>query len=149
MATTSRKRRKKRTNADYMKEKELFHEIGLLIFLICMIILFLCNFNMIGSFGNYISEGMFGLFGLTAYILPIVLFIGVSFWYVNEGNPVAIRKLISGVVLFFMVGIACDLITKDAIGLTTYDIKIIYSASKEAKNGGGVRSEERRVGKEC
>ena len=130
MATTSRKRRKKRTNADYMKEKELFHEIGLLIFLICMIILFLCNFNMIGSFGNYIREGMFGLFGLTAYILSIVLFIGVSFWYVNEGNPVVIRKLISGVVLFFLVGLACDLITSASIGLTMYYIKIIYIAFK-------------------
>lgn len=126
------------TAAEYRKESEMLDEIGLIVFFVLMVILFLCNFGIIGVVGNAISGVMFGLFGLTAYIVPIVLFVAVTFGYANTGNPHAVRKLISGIVLFVMMGVICDLIAHNASDMTSYDLKTIYHNCSTAKNGGGV-----------
>jgi len=127
-----------KTAADYHKDSELFREIGLIVFFVLMIVLFLCNFGIIGPVGNWISNVLFGLFGLTAYIMPVFLFIAVMFWTANRGNINAVRKLISGIVLFFMVGIVCDLLFGNGSGLTEYSVKEIYKHCAEVKNGGGI-----------
>ena len=119
------------------RDSELFHEIGLIILFVAMVLLFLCNFGVIGPVGDTISQVLFGLFGVTAYIVPIVLFIAVAFWFANEGSPTAVRKMIAGVVLFAMVGVICDLIAGNAAELIKYDIKELYIASSQEKNGGG------------
>ena len=129
---------RKLTAAEYRKENEMLDEIGLIVFFVLMVILFLCNFGIIGVVGNAISGVMFGLFGLTAYAVPVVLFVAVTFWYANTGNPHAVRKLISGVVLFVMAGVICDLIAHNASNMTAYDLKSIYENCSTARNGGGV-----------
>lgn len=120
------------------QDSVLFHDIGLIIFFIAMVILFLCNFGIIGPVGDTISGILFGMFGLTAYIAPILLFLAVAFWFANEGNPTAVRKLLAGVVLFVMAGVVCDLFVRDAAELKAYDIKAIYESGKIGRNGGGV-----------
>lgn len=132
---------KKKSNAstyDYQKESELLHEIGLIIFFILMVILFLCNFGIIGPVGNVISGVLFGIFGLTAYAVPVMLFIAVSFWYANSGNPNALRKLIAGIVFFIMIGVICELFAGGSLSLEKYDLKLIYETAKSSKKGGGV-----------
>ncbi len=68
-------------------------------------LLFLCNFHLIGKAGNAISSVMFGLFGMLAYLFPIVLFFGVLFIVVNLGRRTALIKEICGVSLFLIVDI--------------------------------------------
>ena len=82
--TNSRSRQAQRTAQD----SELFHEIGLIVLFVVMVILFCCNFGIIGPVGNAISGVLFGIFGFTAYIAPIVIFLAVAFWFANEGNLV-------------------------------------------------------------
>ncbi len=134
----TRTAQKRQPAVDYKKESEMFHEIGLIIFFIAMVILFLCNFGIIGPVGNAISSILFGIFGLPAYVVPVLLFIGVTFWYANTGNPHAVRKLLSGIFLFIMAGVICDLIAHNASNMTAYDLKTIYTNCSTAKNGGGV-----------
>ena len=98
----------------------------------------MCNFGLIGQVGNAIRDIMFGIFGLTAYIAPIALFLGVSFWYANSGNPHAIRKLVSAIFLLLMVGVLCDMFAKNASNLTEYQVKVLYENCKTNRNGGGV-----------
>ncbi len=129
---------RKPTAAEYRKEREMYHEIWLIVLFVLMVLLFLCNFGIIGPIGNSISNVMFGLFGLLAYIVPVVLFLAVTFWYANTGNLHAVRKLISGIVLFLMIGVICDLIAHNATNLTEYDMKTIYSNCMTNHNGGGV-----------
>ncbi len=137
-SSSARTSTRKPTAAEYRKESEMLDEIGLIIFFVLMVILFLCNFGIIGVVGNAISGVLFGLFGLTAYAVPVVLFIAVTFWYANTGNPHAVRKLISGIVLFLMIGVVCDLIAHNASNMTEYDFKTIYNNCKTGKNGGGI-----------
>ena len=120
------------------QDSALFHEIGLIILFVVMVLLFCCNFGIIGPVGDAISKVLFGLFGFTAYIAPILLFVAIAFWFANEGNPTAVRKMVAGVVLFVMLGVLCDLIAGNTAGLEAYDIKAIYTASSEGKKGGGI-----------
>ena len=120
------------------KDSELFHEIGLIVLFVAMVILFCCNFGIIGPVGNAISGVLFGIFGFTAYIAPVVLFLAVAFWFANEGNPTAVRKMIAGVVLFLMIGVICDLIARTAGSMEQYDIKALYMDCSTGRKGGGV-----------
>ena len=132
--TNSRSRQAQRTAQD----SELFHEIGLIVLFVVMVILFCCNFGIIGPVGNAISGVLFGIFGFTAYIAPIVIFLAVAFWFANEGNPTAVRKMIAGVVLFLMLGVICDLIARTAGSMEQYDIKLLYTNFSTGKKGGGI-----------
>ena len=132
--TNSRSRQAQRTAQD----SELFHEIGLIVLFVVMVILFCCNFGIIGPVGNAISGVLFGIFGFTAYIAPIVIFLAVAFWFANEGNPTAVRKMIAGVVLFLMLGVICDLIARTAGSMEQYDIKLLYTSCSTGKKGGGI-----------
>ena len=131
-------RKGKAPTYDYEKENELFHEIGLIIFFILMVILFLCNFGIIGPAGDLVSGVLFGLFGLTSYAVPVLLFVAVSFWYANSGNPNALRKLIAGAVLFLMVGVICELFAQNSLSLEKYDMARIYDMARGDRIGGGV-----------
>lgn len=131
-------RKGKAPTYDYEKENELFHEIGLIIFFILMVILFLCNFGIIGPAGDLVSGVLFGLFGLTSYAVPVLLFVAVSFWYANSGNPNALRKLIAGAVLFLMVGVICELFAQNSLSLEKYDMARIYDTARGDRIGGGV-----------
>lgn len=134
----SNTRKKKADIQREAQESALFHEIGLIIVFVAMVILFCCNFGLIGPVGNEISGVLFGLFGFTAYIAPILLFLAMSFWFANEGNPSAVRKIIAGAVLFVMLGVVCELIAKNAIQMDKYDIKAIFESCRDGKRGGGV-----------
>ena len=132
--TRSRSRQAQRSAQD----SELFHEIGLIVLFVAMLILFCCNFGIIGPVGNAISGVLFGIFGFTAYIAPIVIFLAVAFWFANEGNSTAVRKVIAGAVLFLMIGVICDLIAKTAGSMEQYDIKLLYTNCSTGKKGGGI-----------
>lgn len=136
--STSSKKRNTSTYQQAAKDSELFHEIGLIVLFAAMVILFLCNFGVIGPVGDAVSGVLFGIFGFEAYVTPVVIFIAVAFWFANEGSPTALRKMISGTVLFMMFGVVCDLISGGAAGLEEkYDIKQLYGVSSTMKNGGG------------
>lgn len=113
-------------------------EILLIGLLALAIVLFLCNFGVIGVAGDKISEVLFGVFGLLAYVVPIVLFVMIAFGMVNSGDRIATRKLIAGVVLFLMIGIVCDLLTTRPVQAESYQISEIFMQCKEARNGGGI-----------
>ena len=63
----------------------MFHEIELIVLFVAMLFLFCCNFGIIGPVGNTISGVLFGLFGVLAYVAPVLLFLAAAFWFANEG----------------------------------------------------------------
>ncbi len=129
--------RKRKTNTT-AQDSALFHEIELVVLLAAMVFLFCCNFGLVGPVGDAVSGVLFGIFGLTAYVLPVLLFFAVAFWFANAGNSSAVRKLTAGIVLFLMAGIVCDLAAKGAAGMEEYSAGVLYENCRETKGGGGV-----------
>ena len=114
------------------------NEVFLIVLFAAAVFLFICNFGIAGVVGNTISNIMFGIFGLTAYVMPLALFVMIAFGTVNSGNVIAIRKLVSGVVLVLLVGVLCEFFAGTLEGAETYQIKAIYESSSVNHNGGGV-----------
>ena len=85
------------------KEIKIRNEIKLLISLLVSILLVLANFGLISPVGDYISYFMFGLVGVFAYILPIVVFIGVAFVISNKDSRKGMMKFAAATTLFALL----------------------------------------------
>ena len=120
------------------QERMISNELTLLILLAVAILLFLCNFGIIGPVGNAVSGFLFGVFGLLAYIAPICIFIAAGFCISNQGNIAATIKIIAAIILFFIVGAFLHIIQADMGQSLGYSISEIYQLGKEYKKGGGV-----------
>lgn len=96
---TSGRRKSNKKNTESFSA-EVREEVILLAAITVTILLFLCNFHIIGKAGNAVSSVMFGVFGLLAYIAPLALFFGSVFGIVNLGSRTAAIKLGAGIVLF-------------------------------------------------
>lgn len=132
----------KNTNSAAQKRKKAQQQalmeriLGLFVLGGVCILLFLCNFGLIGDFGNSVSRVMFGIFGTLAYIIPIALFFGVL--YGTSGSPEVPRKLWASLFLVIFAGIAVELITQRAVQLDSLNVGEIYQTASEMKSGGGI-----------
>lgn len=117
--------------------REIYHnEITLIITLVISLLLLLSNFNLSGSFGRVIHGFTFGLFGISAYVLPFLLFFGVAFYIANRGNPIAIRKLVSAVSFGIVITALIQLLSADFSSDTKLGEYYLYSS--QTKSGGGI-----------
>lgn len=103
---------------------------------VLMILLLLSNFSVIGKFGDVISNFMFGIFGLFAYIIPVLIFIAISFFVANVSSRNAMRKLVAAIILFIMLCTILQLIYSG----TEMGFKLgnIYKECSKMRNGGGL-----------
>ena len=101
---------RKPSAAELQAQSAITSEIILIGVLALTILLFLCNFGVIGVIGNQISRVMFGIFGTMAYALPVLAFIAIAFGISNQGNRIASMKLTAGIILFFLLGVVCSLL---------------------------------------
>lgn len=134
--TNTRKKTQTRKRTD--EERLISNEVLLLFAFAAGVLLFLCNFGIIGPVGDTISKVMFGIFGLTAYAAPILIFIAITFGISNQGNSIALIKLIAAIILFFCIGIILELAGGFLSDMPEYSAKMIYQNSADTKKGGGV-----------
>ncbi len=102
------------------------------------VFLFLCNFGIVGVVGDTVSDVMFGLLGIPAYIAPVMLFLAVAFGISNRGNRIATRKLAAAFILFVLIGMTCDLTTGAWKEDSLYNVRQIYERCSENHSGGGI-----------
>ena len=62
----SQRQQRKKDNRQLEQDSALFHEIGLVVLFVAMVLLFCCNFGLIGPVGYAISGFLFGLLFLEA-----------------------------------------------------------------------------------
>lgn len=115
-------------------------EVILIIIFAAAIFMFLCIIGLIhGAAATGISNVMFGVFGLLAYLIPIIIFVGFAFGISNKGNTVAVVKMVSGVILIFLFGILAYMLMKQETMITGDSlVKELYETSMEHRAGGGV-----------
>ena len=131
---------RKPSAAELQAQSAITSEIILIGVLALTILLFLCNFGVIGVIGNQISRVMFGIFGTMAYALPVLAFIAIAFGISNQGNRIASMKLTAGIVLFFLLGVVCSLLFQGGTLSMDYSIRELYLESAQKRLGGGVIS---------
>lgn len=129
---------KKKNLGRSKKEYELYQDIKIVIIIAISILLFVCNFGIIGKVGDFISGIFFGLFGVFNYIFSLLLGFVLIFNELNPSNPVAVRKSISLFMISLQLDMAIDLINGVAKSLEKYDIKEIFVYSKDERLGGGL-----------
>lgn len=148
MAATRKQtnQRKKRTSSagskkykqEVQQQSAIKNEVVLIGVLAAAVLLFLCNFGVVGTVGNTISGVMFGLFGAMAYAAPVLVFLATAFGIANQGETVAKMKLAAGVVLFVLLGCIFELITGNLSGMEGYSLSELYLHSRDIKAGGGI-----------
>ena len=84
---------------------EISPDIVVIISVIIGIFLFLCNINKVGKLGTVISGIVFGLFGISAYVVPFLLIAFVFFYYLARENYIIRTKLICCIVMFCFINI--------------------------------------------
>ncbi len=113
-------------------------EISLIVILAAAVLLFLCNFGVIGPVGDMISRILFGIFGLLAYVAPVLVFLAIAFRLANKGESIATIKLWAGGVLVWLIGIVLDMLGGASLELASYSAGELYSRSSDGRCGGGV-----------
>lgn len=129
--------RKKSYNQPEPMADELIDEIFLIIIGAVALFLFLCNFGILGAFGNAVRDITFGIFGFPNYVMPIVIAFLVVFGIVNAGDRIALRKTIASIFLYLNIAFACELIWNAPNTDSTIDIKGIYTYASVNHKGGG------------
>ncbi len=116
------------------------NEVMLIVIFAAAIFIFLCITGIIkGAAATGISNAMFGIFGLLAYLIPVFIFVGFAFGISNRGNTVAVVKMVSSVILFFLLGVLAYMLMKqDAMLKGGSLIQELYETSSEHRAGGGV-----------
>lgn len=124
------------------QEENFTQEVILWIVVAVSILLFISNFGVGGAIGNAISRFFFGIFGLIAYVFPIVLLVGTFFTVSNKGNRIAVVKLIASILfvaflcMFMEIIIHSSELASDSSGVgSAVDA---YRYSFEHKFGGGL-----------
>ena len=133
---TSRKRNKKQTKKKQDSQSFLKDEIIILSALAASILLLISNFGIGGFVGDAVSSVLFGLFGTIAYIIPILLFIGIAFVISNKGNSIAYIKTAAGAGFTLMVCTLFQLIMNEYTAGTR--LFSYYKISSMHKDGGGL-----------
>lgn len=100
------------TKAQMERETIVREEIVILVSLAVSIILLISNFGLAGAAGRVISDFMEGLFGQMTYLLPFLLFAGVTFFLSNRGNHKAYTKLGAAVVLVALICAFLELVNR-------------------------------------
>ena len=135
--TTRKKTTASRKTTAKRKEENAFirDEVTVLILFAVSVLLLISNFGVGGAAGSFVSGVMFGIFGIFAYILPVVLFLVTAFSISNRDNTIAVVKAAAMVMAGILLCAAFELIfgEKDGAGTVT----AFYTYASEHKTGGG------------
>ena len=138
--TTSSRRTTKVTEPEF----SVMDEIVLIIAFAVVIFLFLCTVGIIKSaeptqpnLGDYIKSFMLGVFGYTAFIVPIVTFFAMALGISNRSNRFVWFKIGSLIALVMVVGVLMHMISYGDIE-SFRGVKDWPKTFYMGKNGGGV-----------
>ena len=135
-SSTSKRRKSNKPKAEDIRKAEAFRtELNLWGIIAVGALLFISNFGIGGVVGNAVSSFLFGVFGVIAYIFPIILIVGSFFAVSNQGNVFAIIKLVAGGLFAAFLCMFVTLVTSGDNLLTPIEA---FQYSMENKFSGGI-----------
>ena len=126
---------RKNSKAVEQRNDTILREAILLIIIAFSIILFITNFGVGGVVGKAVSSFFFGLFGLVAYIFPLLLIAGSLIGVSNRKNSVVRIKIITACVILLFICVLIQLISGNHA--SEWSFGDYYINSFKNKNGGG------------
>ena len=142
--TQNRKTQKSQTKTRQAKTKAqlksqetgIGEEIALVVLLVLAAFLFISNFGVGGVVGSFVSDVLFGCFGLFAYVVPVLMLLVILFSLANKESLLAKIK-VAGLVLACLDLAACfHLVVMGKIDSTK--VADIYAYCSDHRGGGGV-----------
>ncbi len=124
----------KKTTAAQPLQESVYQEVILWVMLAVSIVLFVSNFGIGGKIGGMLSGVLFGLFGLLAYVFPVLLFVGTVFILSNGKNKIAMIKVVAAVLFVCFLCLFLELVAGSA---DHYSPAASYLFGSEERNGGG------------
>ncbi len=134
-AGSTKSRTTGKSNNKNRQENKILREAIVLIVLAFSIILFITNFGIGGVVGNAVSSFFFGLFGLVAYIFPLLLAAGTLIGVSNYRNSVVKIKMIAAAAILILLCTFIQLVSGSHAKEWNFGQYYINSAAH--KNGGG------------
>ena len=129
----------------------VFYEVAMLVTILVCILLFLSNFGLIGPVGGFISGVLFGLFGLLAFVVPVIMLPIVVYALhlgrlSSRGGKKTIatkkenRKRLIKLALIIVALLSISVLTELFINSNVADTSILdfYRNSSENRNGSGL-----------
>ena len=103
--------KKSQRQRDEERREEIRQDVILGAIIVVSVILFASNLQFGGVVGNAISNFLFGLFGLVAYVFPFLLVLGAFFYASNRENDKIVIKLIAFIAFLLLFCLLLELIT--------------------------------------
>lgn len=75
---------------------------------------------------------------MMAYVVPVLIFLGIAFGISNKGNMFAAFKIAAAVLLILLIGVVLELIGGQVPSMEKYSVELLYTVSADSKAGGGV-----------
>ena len=130
------KENKKERMAEMEKVQDFREEVILWIIVAVSLLLFISNLGLGGIVGRSISNFLFGMFGLVAYVIPILLLIGSFFAVSNKGNSLASVKLVAAILFVLFLCTFLSLVLGLADGQMKKPLEAYAYCADEHVGGG-------------
>ena len=133
--SSSGRKTKKERMQEMERAEEFRREIILWVIVAVSLLLFISNLGIGGKVGGAVSGFFFGLFGMIAYIFPIILLVGSFFGISNKDNAFAIVKLVAAILFAVFICVFLYLVVygKEVVTPVT-----AFADSRQTKIGGGL-----------
>lgn len=137
--TAKRKPAAKKPNARTVAKKKRFiqGEVAVILTAFLGLFLFLCNFGLLGTVGSLMAGLEKGLFGITAYVVPLMI-LGTVVLYIREQNSGFARvKLLASVLLILILTALMQLLFGSEELLPLAQLPVYYTDGAGGALGGG------------
>ena len=124
----------RKTKAQLAQEQARKNEIHLFIYLAVCTFFFISNFGWCGVVGNFFARFMFGLFGITEYILPLYVFLTSAFLLSNGAKKTVVNRVLCAGLFI----VAAAFIAQLTAGADHMTAKLLYDMGATKKGGGFV-----------
>ena len=133
--SSSGRKTKKERMQEMERAEEFRREIILWVIVAVSLLLFISNLGIGGKVGGAVSGFFFGLFGMIAYIFPIILLVGSFFGISNKDNTFAIVKLVAAILFAVFI---CVFLYLVVYGKEVVTPATAFTDSRQTKIGGGL-----------
>lgn len=133
--SSSGRKTKKERMQEMERAEEFRREIILWVIVAVSLLLFISNLGIGGKVGGAVSGFFFGLFGMIAYIFPIILLVGSFFGISNKDNAFAIVKLVAAILFAVFI---CVFLYLVVYGKEVVTPATAFADSRQTKIGGGL-----------